>query len=163
LPFPERGNHHYFELQFAGEFLGGDVQYTRFFSSLETFFPIGKYFNFHPRIMFGLSGSGLPPSEKFYLGGIKSFAGFRTYELTGDKVFAFSNELRFKLPLRFYLTLRHDLGEVYEHTDQIKLRNLRSGVGAILAFDSPIGPVEFAYGVVDSDTDRIYINVGFDF
>ena len=163
LPFPERGNHHYFELQFAGEFLGGDVQYTRFFSSVETFFPIGKYLNFHPRVMIGMSGSGLPPSEKFYLGGIKSFAGFRTYELTGDKVFAFSNEFRFKLPLRFYLTLRHDLGEVYEHTDQIKLRNLRSGVGAILAFDSPIGPVEFAYGVVDSDTDRIYINVGFDF
>jgi len=163
LPFPNTGNKLQAEIRFAGEFLGGDVQYTRFFSSLEGYFPIGKYINFHPKASLGLSGSILPPTEQFYFGGAKSFSGYRQFEYSGDKVILLNNELRFKLPLNFYLIGRYDIGEVYVHTDQIKLRNIRHGWGGFLAFNSPIGPFELGYGVADSDNDRFYVNIGLSF
>ncbi|UCG61221.1 MAG: BamA/TamA family outer membrane protein [Candidatus Zixiibacteriota bacterium] len=163
LPFPTRGNRHLIQLRFAGKYLGGDEEFTRFYSSFETYFPLGKHVNFHPRLALGVSRRGLPPSEQFFLGGLHSFAGFRTHQLAGDKMFILSNEIRIKLPLLLYLMGRHDMGEVYVSSDEIKLRNLRHGVGVSLALDSPIGPFEFGYGIVNSDIERFYINIGLAF
>ncbi|UCD64605.1 MAG: BamA/TamA family outer membrane protein [Candidatus Zixiibacteriota bacterium] len=163
IPFPNSGSRQLLQLQFAGKYFGGDEEFTRFYGSMETYFPIGRYLNFHPRAALGISRSGLPPSEKFYLGGMHSFTGFRTNQLAGDKMFIFSSELRVKLPLRVYFTGRHDMGEVYVSSDEIKLRNLRHAVGVALALDSPIGPFEFGYGVVNSDIDRFYVNIGLAF
>lgn len=162
-PFPETGKRHLFEVEFAGEFLGGEVEYTKFYSSLEAYWQFGSVINYHPRIAIGLSRSGLPPSEKFYMGGVRSFMGLRTYQLGGDKLFHMSHELRFKLPWRFYLTGRYDLGEVFTSAEDIKADRLRHGGGAILAFDSPIGPFEFAYGWSEDDMERFYINIGLRF
>ena len=163
IPFPNSGNRHLVQLQLAGKYIGGDEEFTRFYASFETYFPLGRYLNYHPHLAIGISRSGLPPSEQFFLGGLHSFAGFRTHQLAGDKMFIFSNEVRVKLPLMFYLSGRHDMGEVYVSSDQIKLRNLRHGVGISLALDSPIGPCELGYGIVNTDLDRFYVNVGFRF
>jgi NTE family protein len=163
LPFPSAGNRYLFQMQLAGMYFGGEEEFTRFYSSLEIYIPLGKCLNYHPSLGLGISRSGLPPSEQFFLGGIHSFAGFRTYQLAGDKMFIFSNEIRVKLPFKLYLMGRHDLGEVYVSSDQIKLRNLRNGVGISLAVDSPLGPFEFGYGIADSDFDRFYVNIGFTF
>ncbi|MGH8016049.1 MAG: BamA/TamA family outer membrane protein, partial [Candidatus Zixiibacteriota bacterium] len=162
-PFPNYGTKLHSEIRFAGKFLGGEVDYRRFFVSWEGFIPLGKYVNFHPKMSLGLSGPDLPVSEQFFIGGAKSFAGYRAFEYSGDKTVLMNNELRFKLPLSFYLIGRYDIGEVYAHTDEIKLRNLRHGGGAFLAFNSPIGPFEFGYGVADSDNDRFYVNIGLSF
>jgi len=163
IPFPNSGNRHLVQLQLAGKYIGGDEEFTRFYASFETYFPLGRHLNYHPRLAIGISRSGLPPSEQFFLGGLHSFAGFRTHQLAGDKMFIFSNEIRVKLPLMFYLSARHDMGEVYVSSDQIKLRNLRHGVGISLALDSPLGPCELGYGIVNTDLDRFYVNVGFEF
>ena len=163
VPFTHTGTRNFAEFQIAGKFWGGDEEYTRFNLFMEIFLPIGSYLNYHPKLLVGLSSSGLPGSEQFYLGGLHSFFGFRTFQLSGDKYLMFSNELRLKLPYKVYFTFRHDLGDVYTHTDEIKTRNLRSGVGFILALDSPIGPFEFAYGIADKDTERYYINIGLNF
>lgn len=161
--FPNTGNKHLLQLQFAGKYLGGEVEFAKYFSSFETYLPFGRYLNYHPKLSIGISRKGLPPSEQFYIGGLHSFSGFRTYQLVGDKVFLFNQELRVKLPLRLYFYGRYDIGEVYQSADQIKLRNLRHGVGLSLAFDSPIGPFEFGYGIADSDVDRFYFSAGFEF
>ncbi|MEA1980971.1 MAG: patatin-like phospholipase family protein [candidate division Zixibacteria bacterium] len=162
VPFTHKGTRNYAELQTAGKFLGGDKEYSRFNLLMEIFLPVGNYLNYHPKLLVGLS-SELPISEQFYLGGIHSFYGFRTFQLSGDKYLMFSNELRLKLPYNVYFSFRHDLGDVYTHTDEIKTRNLRSAVGFMLAIDSPIGPFEFAYGIADKETDRFYINIGLNF
>lgn len=163
VPFPHAGHKHVLRVQFAGKYLGGDIEYTKFFSSIESYLPLGNTVNYHPRLALGLSRRGLPPSEQFYLGGTHSLIGYRTHELGGDKMFQFNQELRLKLPLRLYLTAIYDIGEVYVSGDQIKLRNLQHGVGGSLALDTPIGPFEIGYGYVDRDHDRWYFNAGFDF
>lgn len=163
LPFPHSGSKHVFSLEFTGKFFGGDVDFTKFYTSLESYFSAGKRLTYHPRLALGASRSGLPVSEQFYLGGIDSFTGFRTDQLSGDKMFIFSNELRINLPLNLYLTTRYDLGEVYISTDQIKLRNLRNAVGVSISMDSPIGPFVFGYGIANQNIEQVYLNIGFKF
>ena len=163
MPFPQTGKKHLFELQITGKALGGDVEFTKFFSSLEAYFPFGRHLNYHPKLSIGISRTGLPPSEKFYAGGCHSFCGFRTNQQAGDKIILVNQELRLRLPLWFYLFALYDFGEVYTSSDQIKLRNLRHGWGLTLAVETLIGPFELGYGAVDSDTDRFYFNAGFEF
>jgi NTE family protein len=163
IPFPESGKKHLFEIQFTGKGFGGEVEYTKFYSSLEAYWMVWRWLNYHPKLAVGLSRSGLPVSEKFYLGGLHSFAGFRTDQLSGDKVIAMSHEFRIKLPLRLYLSLRYDIGDVYGGADNIKLNDLRHGFGVTAAFDSPIGPFEFGYGVATDGFERYYLNIGLAF
>ncbi len=162
VPFPESGQKHLFELQFAGEYLGGETEYTRFYSSLEGYWQLGPWLNYHPRVAVGISRSGLPMSEKFYLGGARSFAGFRTNELVGDKVLQISNEFRFALPYRFYVVGRYDVGNVFESVEEIRLADVRHGMAGFIAHDSPFGPLEFGYGF-SKDSKRFYFNAGFQF
>jgi outer membrane protein assembly factor BamA len=163
MPFPETGKKHFFELQVTGKALGGDIEFTKFFSSLEAYFPLGHVLNFHPKVSIGVSRTGLPPSEKFYAGGNRSFYGFRDDQLSGDKILLANQELRAKLPLWLYIFARYDVGDVYVSADQIKLKNLRHAWGLALAVATPLGPIEFGYGVVDRDTDRFYFNAGLEF
>lgn len=164
-PFPKSGKRHLFQLQFAGKLLGGEVQYTKFFSSLEAYWAVGKYLTWHPRMSIGLSRSGLPPSEHFYIGGARSFVGYKQYELNGEKLFLMNNELLVKLPKNLYFIARWDAGEVFRRRSQIKLRQARHGAGAFIAFDSPIGPFEIGYGTTNDEIsrDNWYVNVGLQF
>jgi NTE family protein len=165
LSFPTAGKKHEFFIEYAADILGGQITYTKVFSSIESYFPITGRINFHPRISIGWTGTdyGIPLSEKFYNGGEYSFSGYRVDELTGDKMILGNLELRYRLPYRFYLTGRFDLGEMYESVEQIKLRNLRQGYGLSLAYDSPIGPIDIGYGKGNHRPDRWYVNVGLRF
>ncbi|RME25050.1 MAG: hypothetical protein D6800_08015 [Candidatus Zixiibacteriota bacterium] len=164
VPFPTRGHHNIVQLDLTGKLLGGDVEYTRIYTSLGTYFTPTPLLTYHPTFTLGISRIGLPPTEQFYMGGLHSFSGLRTHQLAGDKLILLNQELRVRLPLRWYLTGHFDIGEVYKSTDEIKLSNLRHGIGATLAFDSPLGPLEFGYGVeLDSDIDRWYFRAGFSF
>ncbi|MCB2231100.1 patatin-like phospholipase family protein [bacterium] len=163
VPYPTSGNQHHFRLQLTGRVFGGDVEFTKYYSSLESYWTLGTAFTIHPRIAIGLSRTGMPPPEKFYIGGARSFAGYHTDELSGDKVFLFNGEVRVNLPLELYLSGRYDFGDVYSSVDQIKLENLRHGYGLFAAYNSPLGPIEFGYGRSEDDNDQFYFNAGFDF
>jgi len=160
-PFPDEGKYHHFYLEIVGKYLGGDKDYRKGFSSLESYFPLTKRINFHPKVAFGLS-NGLPLSEKFTLGGKESFYGFFSEELEGDKLFYFNLGLRFKFPYKIYLTIRYDSGNVWSKLEQIKLKNLKHGIGGGIAVLTPLGPLQFDYGVAEK-TNRFYFNFGFDF
>jgi len=163
FPFPTSGGKHRFDLRFAGKVLGGEVEYSRFFTSLEAYYPLGPFLNYHPKVSIGLSRRGLPPSEKFYLGGLDSFSGYRTNELSGEKVFVLNQKLRLKLPFRFYLSGRFDYGDIYASAEDIKPSKFRRGYGVVLSFDSPIGPFQLGYGAGDAPRERVYFSAGFSF
>ena len=162
-PFPNTGKKHRFDVQFGGKLFGGEVEYSKFSTSIEAYYPLGNYFNYHPRVAVGICRRGLPPSEKFYMGGMDSFAGYRESELSGEKMFVLNQELRLKLPLRFYLTGRLDYGDIYVTADDIKPEKFRSGFGVTLSFDSPLGPFDFGYGGGTSKKERVYFSAGLRF
>jgi len=168
--FPSRGKYHHLYLEMAGDILGGDLVYRKAYTSLESYFPLHKRVNFHPKVAIGVSDGTVPISEKFTLGGIDSFYGLFSEELRGDKMLLGSLGLRFKFFQRLYWTLRYDAGKVWTTLESIKLKKLIHAFGSSLSVDTPIGPVEFAYGVATvpaspkaATWDKFYFKLGFDF
>jgi NTE family protein len=169
-PFPNRGKYHHLYAELAGDILGGNVVYRKAFTSLESYFPLNKIINFHPKAALGISDGTVPISEKFTLGGYDSFFGLFSEELRGDKMFLGSLGLRFRFMRRLYWTLRYDTGEVWSVLESIKLKKLKHAFGSSLAYDTPLGPLEFAYGIAtdpenpsSSNWDKFYFRFGFDF
>ncbi len=162
-PFPSEGKYHHFYAELAGDILGGDVVYRKAFTSLESYFPLHRRVNFHPKIAVGASDGTVPASEKFTLGGCDSFYGLFSEELVGDKVLVGSLGLRFRFFRRLYWTLRYDTGKVWSKLESIKFKELKHGFGSSLALDTPLGPLEFAYGAATDEWDKLYFRFGFGF
>jgi NTE family protein len=168
--FPATGKYHHLYLEMAGDILGGDLVYRKAYTSVESYFPLHQRVNFHPKVAIGVSDGTVPISEKFTLGGIDSFYGLYSEELKGDKMLLGSLGLRFKFFRRWYWTLRYDTGKVWTTLESIKLKKLIHAFGSSLAVDTPIGPVELAYGVATvpsspkaKEWDKFYFRLGFDF
>jgi outer membrane protein assembly factor BamA len=162
-PFPRQGKYHHLYVELAGDILGGDLVYRKAFTSLESYFPLHRRVNFHPKIAIGISDGTVPVSEKFTLGGSHDFYGLFDEELKGDKMFVGSLGLRFKFFHRLYWTLRYDMGEVWTKLESIKLKRLKHGFGSTLALDTPLGPLQFSYGVATNEWDKFYFSFGYDF
>ncbi|MFQ6032405.1 MAG: BamA/TamA family outer membrane protein, partial [Candidatus Zixiibacteriota bacterium] len=162
-PFPDEGKYHHLYFEFAGDVLGGDVLYRKAFTSLESYFPLHRRVNFHPKIAIGISDGGVPITEKFTLGGTDNIYGLFAEELRGDKMFLGNLGLRFRFFHRLYWTLRYDMGNVWSKLESIKLKELRHAFGTSLALDTPIGPLEFAYGIATDKWDKFYFKFGYDF
>jgi len=178
-PFPDKGKYHRLYFEFAGDILGGDVVYRKAFTSLESYFRLHKRVNFHPKIAIGISDGTVPTSEKFTLGGPDQLYGLFAEELRGDKMFLGNLGLRFRFFHRLYWTLRYDMGNVWSKVESIKLKNLRHAFGTSLALDTPLGPLEFAYGITTPPSagpkdpaswefstnkwDKFYFKFGYDF
>jgi NTE family protein len=105
----------------------------------------------------------VPISEKFTLGGPDNLYGLFAEELRGDKMLLGNLSLRFRFFHRLYWTLRYDMGNVWSKVESIKLKNLRHAFGTSLALDTPVGPIEFAYGATTDKWDKFYFKFGFDF
>ena len=169
-PFPTQGKYHHLFVELAGDILGGNVVYRKAYTMLESYFPLNKMINFHPKVALGISDGTVPISEKFTLGGYDSFFGFYSEELKGDKMFLGSLGLRFRFVRRLYWTFRYDTGEVWTVLESIKLKKLKHAFGSSLAYDTPLGPLEFAYGIAtdpenpgSGNWDKFYFRFGFDF
>jgi len=163
FPFPDYGKLHLFFLELAGDVLGGEVVYKKAGTSIESYFPLGKRFNFHPKIAFGMSDKGLPLSEKFTLGGKDNFFGLYSEELKGEKMILLNLGFRVNFLKRFYLTLRYDWGDAWTKLKEIKWENVEQGVGVGLSLATPLGPIEFFYGKAKGKEEKIYMQAGLEF
>jgi NTE family protein len=162
-PFPDEGKYHHLYFEFAGDILGGDVVYRKAFTSLESYFPLHRRVNFHPKIAVGVSDGTVPLSEKFTLGGPDNLYGLFAEELRGDKMFLGNLGLRFRFFRELYWTLRYDMGNVWSEFESIKFKELKHAFGTSLALDTPLGPLEVAYGIATDEWDKFYFEFGYDF
>jgi NTE family protein len=116
------------------------------YSSRQTF---GR-FTFIPKLYLGVADATMPLPEMFSFGGQKDFMGFYEDENLGRQKFLSSLGLMYDMPYDLffptYVNVRYDLGSVWETPEAIKFNGLRHGIGIELAFDTPLGPAEFALG-----------------
>jgi NTE family protein len=164
FPFPDYGHRQEFNLEFSGKWLGGTYdEYTKMHSSIEAYWPWGTDLCFNPKLSLGISTADLPDIEKFYLGGMYNFSGYRTQQLVGDKYFAANLRWRLHLPYRFYLFINFDYGNVYDEYEHMKMREFQKGGGMALSLDTIFGPFEFGYGKAEHHPYRMYLNIGLRF
>ena len=129
---------------------GGDVSYTKFFFDYKNIITYRSINTLSVRTVIGFADKTLPLSRQFSLGGQNSFFGLRENEFRGRQIFLASLEYRNKLPFKLffdaYIKARYDLGAIWEEREQIRLKDLRHGVGATLSLNTPIGPADFSIG-----------------
>ena len=126
------------------------VGFTKMFFSYDKYQTIVKNHTLHPRIMIGVADETLPLSEEFSLGGQQNFFGFREDNARGKQLLAASLEYQYKLPFSIYFDTyfkaRYDLGAAWSKTEEIRLEDLKHGIGITLGLDTPIGPADFSVG-----------------
>lgn len=126
------------------------LQFYKFEALLRSTLALHRIHAFRWSVRFGIADKSLPRAESFNLGGEDLFFGMREEEERGRQLLLGQLEYRVHLPWELlfptYLSLRYDVGAVWQEVQAIKLDNLKHGVGITLAFDTPIGPARFSLG-----------------
>lgn len=149
-PFPDEGFLLDFNYETAKNLNNGDLSYTKLFFNYKQYFVLAKDHVIRPSLLFGFGDKTTPLSDQFSLGGENSFYGMVEDELRGRQVLAASLEYRYTFPYKIffdtYFGARYDLGNVWNFADDIRFKDLRQGLGAFLALDTPIGEGLIAVG-----------------
>ncbi len=150
FPYPRKGVLMNFFYESAFMPAQGNAGFTKMWFSYDWYQTYFGRHTIHPRIRFGFADETLPITEQFSLGGQDSFYGLREDNSRGRQLMVASLEYRYRLPVKVffdtYLSVRYDLGSIWTAPSDVRLVDLRHGIGAALAFDTPIGPVEFSLG-----------------
>jgi NTE family protein len=148
-PFPTAGIGLNLSYEFAFQTIGSDVGYNALRIMYEGYSMWGNM-AFHPRFSIGFADKTMPFSQQFRLGGRDTFFGLREDDRRGRQMLLLNMEFRYKLPIALvfdtYLRARYDLGTISALPEEIKFSTLRHGVGAEIAFGTPVGPASLGLG-----------------
>lgn len=165
---PSRGSHHKLSIKKAGDFMGGDADYTKVEGTTGWYFPSLWDTVFHVEGSAGYFSAELPVYERFYLGGLNSVRGFEsgdisprdpvTNERIGGTHMGYAN-LEYIFPLVKDAGLNgvvfFDSGFVNEDEDGWSLSNLRNSAGIGFRWMSPMGPLRLEWGYnLDPEEDE---------
>ena len=162
---PTSGSNHRISVEYAG--LGGDIGYTKLTGNLSHYFPLPWRFVFFARGRAGYvyenSGFVLPDYEKFFLGGMNSIRGYDEDEIQprdsdgnvigGDRFVQANFELSHPLyePAGLDGVLFIDNAAIADPEaadpaqQSISSDSLRHSYGIEVRWNSPMGPLRFAY------------------
>ena len=188
LFLPTEGGKHKFSVEYAGESIGGEIDYIKVLAETGVFFPI--FWKFTGTLH--LEGGYIDDQTandinidyiKFYLGGMKSIRGFDSTEINanrpgdirdigGEKYVVFNTELTFPLTEKYKLAgvFFYDRGDVYREDESISFADQFSSCGTGIRWNSPVGPlrVEYAWviegkGVKETGDGKFEFSVGASF
>jgi outer membrane protein insertion porin family len=163
---PTKGAKHKFSLEYAGEFLGGDIDYTKYLVETSYHFPLFWKFTGSLHCEAGYlddrTGNAIDIDYiTFYLGGINSVRGFDKYDINGnqpgdtkdrggEKFVQFNAEVTFPFTKKYKIAgvFFYDRGDVYRKSENIDLMNQFSSIGTGVRWNSPVGPLRLEYGWV---------------
>ncbi|WP_321415704.1 outer membrane protein assembly factor BamA [uncultured Desulfobacter sp.] len=163
---PTEGMYHKLSIEYAGEILGGEIDFTKYLVESAAFFPLFWKFSVGLYAKGGYlddrtDGDPDIDWERFYLGGINSIRGFddtdingtrdgSDIEVGGEMYCQFNIEMMFPIAEEqaVYGVLFYDRGDVYNHGENIDLGDQYSSSGLELRWNSPMGPIRLAYGIV---------------
>lgn len=150
IPFPRNGivlNTYY---ETAQTFLGSKISYTKFYFDYKSYFSIKNVSTIKLSALVGFADQTLPLSQQFSFGGQNNFFGYNMFDYRGRQILISSVEYQYLLPVQLYfdtyIKVRYDLGSIWTNREDIKLKDLRHGMGLSIAFDTPIGPADFSIG-----------------
>ena len=149
-PFPTSGTGFSISYEISSQSLGSDIGYNALRGMFESFSTWGESHTLHPRITLGIADKTMPLGQQFRFGGREVLFGLREDDRRGRQLILFNLEYRYRLPVNIlfetYLRLRYDLGSISEQPEDFKLSTFKHGLGAEIAFDTPVGPAIFTVG-----------------
>ena len=170
---PTEGSVENVSVEVAGSFLGGDVNFAKYFVDVGKYFPAPLETTFFLRGRAGYvhtlgDDDAVPIFEKFFLGGINTIRGFESRSIgpkdpvTGDVIggdLEVIGNIEFIFPLvpkqRVKGLVFIDTGNAYDTVGDFDFSELRTGVGAGVRWLSPMGLLRLEWGFnVDPEDDE---------
>jgi len=168
---PTKGSEHSVSVEYAGGWLGGEIDFTKYIAETGWYYPLfWKFTGFlHGRGGFldDRSDGDLDIDyERFYLGGINSVRGYdwqdinatpqgQTEERGGEKFLQFNAEVTFPIieDMKLMGVVFYDAGDVYEKSEDIEFGDLYTSFGGGIRWYSPMGPIRIEYGSILSGNE----------
>lgn len=150
-PFATKGTKiNYIYESSRNQLSGTGITFTKLSFDIAYNISLGKPSVLRPKFVFGFADKTTPDYEVFSIGGEDSFYGMVEDEMRGRQVLLTSLEYRYQLPVKLffdtYLSVRYDLGRVWENTEDIRFKDLKHGLGFAVLFDTPIGKTSLSAG-----------------
>jgi len=150
-----------FEL--AGDYLGGDKDFVKFYSRLSKYFPFPKDAVVEAKVRVGFAkaignSDYVPIYERFFAGGAYTIRGYEERAVgpvdpsNGDPLGGealFVANIEYTYPLGDYLRLAafFDTGNVWRKYNDFLSGSLKSGIGFGIRVKTPLGPIKVDYGI----------------
>ncbi|SLM27455.1 Outer membrane protein (Putative surface antigen) (fragment) [Desulfamplus magnetovallimortis] len=166
-PFnPTEGSDHSLSVEYAGGFLGGEIDFTKYIAETGWYYPLfWKFTGFlHGKAGFldDRSRDDIEIDyERFYLGGINSVRGYEWQDINatpenedeergGEKFIQFNAEIIFPILEDINLSgvIFYDMGDAYTKDEDMELEDLYSSFGGGFRWYSPMGPIRIEYGQI---------------
>jgi len=156
---PTKGSDNGISVTYAGRFLGGSNDFTKYQGSSTWFLTPFWDLTFSARGRIGfIGGDPIPLYERFRLGGIYTVRGFKAYSIGpkapngevigGDKELLFNFEML--IPLVKAIKLKglvfFDAGNAWDVGEPYRLDDLRTSAGVGFRWMSPVGPLRLEWG-----------------
>lgn len=169
---PTEGSLHRFSIEYAGEFLGGEIDYIKYIAETTWYIPLfwklTGVVHAEGGILDDMTDNKIDIDyERFYLGGMNSIRGFdktnidatyegETIQRGGEKYVQFNVEITFPLyePQNLTGVVFYDRGDVYRDDEDITLGDQFSSYGLGIRWNSPLGPLRIEYGIVLEGKDK---------
>jgi outer membrane protein insertion porin family len=176
---PSRGVRSSISTEVAGDFFGGNENFTKHIGRASWFIPAWGESSVNLRMELGLvdtygDSERVPIYERFYIGGADSVRGYPYRDIgpKDDHDQPIGGEVRLLANIEHIIPVMKDLkaavfydvGNVWSSTDDFDLGDLYSGVGVGIRLRTPIGPLRLDYGYgIDIDHGRIHFTIGWPF
>lgn len=170
VDFPQEGEQIEVKLRQYDASLGADDRYRQWQVNLDKAFSDGP----HSLVIGGRYGRTLDDAEivtsSFQLGGARQLSGFRQDALAGQNVslgrLVYYRRMtpRSFLPLDFplYLGASLERGRVWNNDNAFDSGYINAA-SVFLGYETPLGPLNFSYGLNDENEKALYLNLGHSF
>ncbi len=146
---PRSGARDSASVEFAGYLLGGDYDFTKLNLELRRYYPgFADNHSWALRLKggVGLGKEGLPSHELYRLGG-DTLRGYEYGAFKGDAMVLFNAEYRFRIYSIFDGAVFFDLGNAWDKSESIQLKDIKPSLGAGLRMNTPLGQLRLDLGV----------------
>jgi outer membrane protein insertion porin family len=163
---PTSGSINNFELEHAGGFIGGEMDFTKFNWDTRRYFSGFSDHAWAVRMKLGLSEPRTPlDSEEYDLGGSDSLRGYERSDFIVDdfennNLLLFNVEYRIPLNDSFTGVFFTDAGNVWEDRDSIALNDLNYGYGLGMRMNTPVGQLRLDYGWDEDRDGQLHFSIG---
>jgi NTE family protein len=163
--FPRKGQQIALKFELAKTALGGNVDFRALSLDWHAYFSLHPKLSFLSRLQLGtVLSENLPLHKNFFLGGIDSFLGLKSQELSGQNLQALLVGVQFEFMKRRYILLRWNAGNVFETWRFKPARDAYfTGVGMTLGLQTRFGPVEYTFSSGNRRNSLTHLNLGFKF
>ena len=164
FPFYTRGARLFAKYNISGTSEISEAGYQKLVANLDTAIPLNSSLSLLLGGEYGTYFSSTPPlQDPFYIGGMDNFIGLYQRQISAPYYRKYDLGLRINPINNLYLDIQSNF-VTYGNYDMFPLLSqYLLGVGAIVGYNTPLGPARIGFGVNQNSKVFGYISIGYDY